>query len=306
MTMQPVLQQIALALSRRTIAPDTTALRLCDGTGDGLPGVEIDSYDGHWVVQTRNVPWPAGLERTAADLGWRSLWWKRLDQVKEAPRHMAGEEVPGPFPVQELGLNYEIDLRAGYSQGLFIDQRVQKAALRELCRPGVRVLNLFAYTCAFSVIAAAAGAETTSVDLSRPYMEWGKRNLLLNGIDPAGHFFTRGDAADWLQRFAKKGRTWDAIVLDPPTFSRNDAGKVFRVEDDLPALVADCVRVLAPGGALLASTNHRGITPAQFTAMLHAGARKAGARSSSVEPGSMPPDFTAPPYLKAGWLRVTE
>jgi len=281
----------------------TNIYRVADGAGDVLPGVCIDSGDGHWLVQTQDVAWPVWLEGTQSAGGWRSLWWKRLDQnVKESPQRMAGEGQEGVFNVRELGLTYELDFRAGYSQGLFIDQRVQKAWVAENVRPGQRVLNLFAYTCAFSVIAASRGAVTTSVDLSRSYLEWGKRNFSLNGLDPAAHFFSKGDAAEWLRRFAAKGRTWHGIVLDPPTFSRNDDGGVFRVEKDFPELVAACLRVLEPGGWLLCSTNHRALAERQFLSLIRRGAEEAG-RPIQCEPGAMPPDFTGERYLKVWRVR---
>jgi 23S rRNA (cytosine1962-C5)-methyltransferase len=276
----------------------TNIFRLVDSAGDGLPGVFVDSCDGHWLVQTQAVPWPAWLEETQEAGGWRSLWWKRLDQqVKEAPRLVAGNG-PQTFRVRELGLTYELDFGAGYSQGLFIDQREQKAWVAEQVQPEQRVLNLFAYTCAFSVIAGSRGAVTTSVDLSKPSLEWGKRNFSLNGMDPAAHFFCKGDALEWLRRFAGKGRTWHGIVLDPPTFSRNDDGKVFRVEKDFPELVAACLRVLEPGGWLLCSTNHRALQEREFLALIRRGAAEAG-REIRCEPGTLPPDFTGEPFLKS-------
>lgn len=325
---------IAQAAARRAAIPDiadgrTTAWRMLDGAGDGLPGVEIDRYDGHWVVQTRDTPFPEMLRRTLPE-DCRSVWWKRLDQQdKQAPRPVLGDFPEGPFQVRELGLNYEVDLTAGYSQGLFLDQRPQRVRMLERLRsrrsqphrplqsqvqppadplgdPDTRprMLNLFAYTCAFSVAAAAAGAVTTSVDLSRPYLEWGKRNMELNGLDPAAHYFCRGDSFEWLRRFAKSGRRWDGIVVDPPTFSRNADGRLFRVEHDFPALAAACLAVLAPGGWLLASTNHRGLTPARFETLVRDGAALAGKRIQDREWGGMPPDFTDAPYLKALWISV--
>lgn len=295
------------AASRRSRIPDiqdgrTTAWRVFDALGDGLPGVEIDNYGGHWVVQTRDAPFPEILRRSLPD-GCQSLWWKRLDQQdKQAPQLISGTAPDGPFEVRELGLRYEIDLTAGYSQGLFPDQRPQRARMMERLTSGQRVLNLFAYTCAFSVAAAARGAVTTGVDLSRPYLDWGKRNFSLNGLDPEAHFFCRGDSFAWLGRFAKTGRTWDGIVVDPPTFSRNADGRLFRVEHDFPALAEACLAVLAPGGWLLASTNHRGLTPQRFESLLHKGAESAGRRIAAVEAGNMPRDFTDSPYLKSFWI----
>lgn len=299
---------LVAALARRQLMglPDgeTNICRMVDGAGDGLPGIFIDSCDGHWLVQTQDVSWPAWLERTRPETGWRSLWWKRLDrEVKESPRCMAGDGPAGIIAVRELGLRYELDFRAGYSQGLFIDQREQKAWVMKTVEPEQRVLNLFAYTCAFSVAAASRGAVTTSVDLSRSYLEWGKRNFLLNAIDPAAHFFCKGDTAEWLRRFAAKGRTWHGIVLDPPTFSRNDDGRVFRIEKDFPELTAACLRVLEPGGWLLCSTNHRALTEREFLALIRRGAAEAG-RAVDCEPGAMPPDFTDAPYLKVWRVRA--
>jgi 23S rRNA (cytosine1962-C5)-methyltransferase len=298
---------LILALARRRgmglPGAQTNIYRVVDGDGDGLPGIFIDSCDGHWLVQTLDLEWPRWLEETKG-AGWRSLWWKRLDQnVKEPPRLMAGEGPDGVFTVRELGLNYAWDFGAGYSQGLFIDQREQKARVMETVSPEQRVLNLFAYTCAFSVIAASRGAITTSVDLSRTYLDRGKRNFSLNGLDPAAHFFCKGDAAEWLRRFAAKGRTWHGIVLDPPTFSRNDDGRVFRIEKEFSNLVAASLRVLEHGGWLLCSTNQRGMTEREFLALVRRGAAEAG-RAIRCEPGAMPPDFTGERYLKAVRVRA--
>ena len=126
------------------------------------------------------------------------------------------------------------------------------------------MLNCFAYTCAFSVAAAAAGARTASVDLSRRSLDWGKENFRLNGLDPSGHEFLAGDTFDWLRRLARHGRRFDGVVLDPPTFSRDRKGKVFRVEDDFGALVALAALLLAPGGWMLCSSNARTLTAAGF------------------------------------------
>ena len=96
--------------------------------------------------------------------------------------------------------------RAGYSQGIFLDQRGNRLALRQEMRPGMALLNCFAYTCAFSVAAAASGARTTSVDLSRRALDWGQANFRLNALDPAaGHEFFAGDVFDHLRRFGRQG-----------------------------------------------------------------------------------------------------
>ena len=306
------LDAISAALQRRQALSEsdqtTDAWRLVDGEGDGMPGIFIDSFAGHWLVQTRDTPFPDWL-KSAVTLGWKSLWWKRLNQQeKGSPELVSGELLPH-FSVRENGVSYEIDFTAGYSQGLFLDQRQQRRRLAEWCvrfaRRGqtARVLNLFAYTCAFSVCAAGAGAATESIDLSRAWLEWGKRNFGLNGLDPAGHFFCRGDSFDWLRRLANKGRLYDFIVLDPPTFSRNDDGKVWRVEKDYPALVAAALKVLAPEGRLLCCTNHHGLASGVFLELLDKGAAAGGRPIRHLEQGSQPGDFSGETYLKAVWLQ---
>lgn len=300
------------ALHRRAALPELSsgsdALRLVDGEGDGLPGLFVDDFAGHWLVQTKGIPFPEEV-RHSSSLGWRSLWWKRLEQQeKSAPELISGDSSPHVL-MHEHGLSYQIDFSAGYSQGIFLDQRIQRKRLMDLCTSLARrdqtahVLNLFAYTCAFSVAAAATGALTESIDLSRSYLEWGKRNFAANGIEASAHYFCRGDSFDWLRRLANKGRQYEIVILDPPTFSRNDSGQVWRAEKDYPALLAATLKVLAPQGRVLCSTNHRGLPYSVFLELLDRGAAEAGRPISEIESGGLPADFTGEPYLKAMWLR---
>src|SRR6202040_322297 len=140
-------------------------------------------------------------------------------------------------------LQFELSFNEGYSVGLFFDQRdnrrrllVNHVAAEFPLFPGgadeAEVLNTFAYTCGFSVAAAKAGARATSLDLSKKYLEWGKRNFALNQLDPAAHDFIFGDVFDWLRRLAKKGRAFDVVILDPPTFSQSREAGTFQAEKD--------------------------------------------------------------------------
>jgi 23S rRNA (cytosine1962-C5)-methyltransferase len=170
------------------------------------------------------------------------------------------------------------------------------------------VLNCFAYTCGFSVCAALGGARTTSLDLSKKYLEWGRRNFTLNGLDPARHDFIFGDAFDWLRRLAKKGRAFDAVLLDPPTFSQSKESGVFRAEKDYGRLATAALPVLKPGGVLFASTNAAEWPPEEFLAHVTQAIRKAGRRIVQQHYVPQPPDFpisrAEPAYLKTVWLRV--
>ncbi len=152
------------------------------------------------------------------------------------------------------------------------------------------------------------GARTTSLDLSKKYLAWGKRNFALNGLDPAQHDFIYGDTFDWLRRLAKKGRAFDAIILDPPTFSQSKESGVFRAEKDYGKLVTAALAVLKPGGVLLASTNASELSPENFLAEVGAAIRAAGRKIHQQHYVPQPPDFpisrTEPAYLKTAWLRV--
>jgi 23S rRNA (cytosine1962-C5)-methyltransferase len=286
-------------------ARGTDALRLLDGAGDGpaCNGLIIDDFAGRWLVQTTAPDSrPPDWLRTFAPAP-RSIYWKRLDsRTKDAPALWAGEEVDAPFAIQENGQRYQIDFQAGYSQGLFLDQRANRLSVAERCGAGSKILNCFAYTCAFSVAAAVAGAQTVSIDLSRRSLNWGRENFGLNGMDAQQQEFLAGDVFDWLRRFAKQGRRFTGIVLDPPTFSRNRDGKVFRVENDFGRLVDLAAPLLAPNGWMLCTTNQRSLSGSDFQRMIAASLPSAG--KWQLETAPMPPDFTGEQYLQTIWANA--
>jgi 23S rRNA (cytosine1962-C5)-methyltransferase len=158
--------------------------------------------------------------------------------------------------VRERELRILTELSDGLSTGLFIDQRDNRARIAELSA-GKQLLNLFSYTCSFSVAAALGGAaRVTSVDLAGRALERGRANFAANGLDAERHEFVQADAARFVRGAVKHGRRFDVIVLDPPSFAT--VGKAtFRFERDIGGLMADCLRLLTAGGALLCVTNHK-------------------------------------------------
>ncbi|MDG2122819.1 MAG: class I SAM-dependent methyltransferase [Verrucomicrobiales bacterium] len=289
--------KIRRAVDRRAAMQtgDTDALRMVDGSGDGLEGLVIDAYKGRWLVQTKGER--PGREVIEGCLEFcESVWWKRLDQdVKLAPVVLAGEEVGARFLAKESGVSYWCDFSAGYSQGIFLDQRLNREAVGK--RGAGAVLNLFSYTCGFSVAAALGGAVTTSLDLSQPYLDWGKENLELNGVDAGEHYFCKGDALRWLERWAKSGRRFRGVVADPPTFSRNEKGKVWRVERDYGDLVESVAGVVEPGGWALFCTNFRGVGVDAFEGIVAGRCGRASCRSVG-----MPPEYRGERFLKSVWV----
>ena len=295
-------QILSVAIQKRAslLTETTDSVRLLDGEGDGLPGVYLESYGRGWLVSTQMPNLAPDLKSALREIA-PSLYWKRLDQhQKESPVHLAGPEMPEYFEGKENGLTCRLSFQSGYSQGIFLDQRENRTHLRDLASKDSTVLNTFSYTGFFSVAAAAGGAQTTTLDLSQVYLDWAKENFRLNGFDPADHYFCKGDTFHWLKRFAKQGRKFDFIVLDPPTFSRDDKGKVFRAERDYPDLFKLALRCLASGGTILSCTNARRISTSDFQKQLSAVAPR-GSRFSAAP---MPPDFPERPYLKSIWMTL--
>ena len=158
--------------------------------------------------------------------------------------------------VLESGLRFQVNFGDYLDTGLFLDHRLTRQRLRAAARDA-RVLNLFCYTASATVYAADGGAaRTTSVDLSNTYLDWAAANLRQNGLDPARHRLLRADCREWLRETAGGRERYELIFLDPPTFSNSKrmAG-VLDVQRDHAALVQDCLRLLAPGGLLVFSTN---------------------------------------------------
>lgn len=290
----------AMAKRSALLSEQTNALRLVDGVGDRLPGVILETFADRWLVSTTAAKLPDGVRAWLENQN-KSTYWKQLDQHQQkSPTHLCGPEQNEPFLVRENGVAFEISFHSGYSQGIFLDQRNNRAEVMRRMNEGQTLLNTFAYTGAFSTAAAKSGATTTTLDLSQPYLDWAKRNLKHNGTDPAEHFFCKGDTFHWLKRFAKQGRTFDGIILDPPTFSRDDNGKVFRVEkhyDELAALASNC---LAPGGWMLCCTNFRGQSPKEFEQLT----RSKLSSPMKAKHAPMPEEYVDRPYLKSLWLEL--
>ncbi len=158
--------------------------------------------------------------------------------------------------VEEGGLKLRVNFDDYLDTGLFLDHRPTRARLRELAS-GKRFLNLFAYTGTATVYAASGGARaSTSVDLSRTYLDWAERNLGLNGFATRHHELVQADCREWLDEAARTRNQYDLIFLDPPTFSNSKRMEgVLDIGRDHPELVDACLRVLAPDGLLVFSTN---------------------------------------------------
>ncbi|MBV8405878.1 MAG: bifunctional 23S rRNA (guanine(2069)-N(7))-methyltransferase RlmK/23S rRNA (guanine(2445)-N(2))-methyltransferase RlmL, partial [Gammaproteobacteria bacterium] len=158
--------------------------------------------------------------------------------------------------IREGGLTFRVNLGDYLDTGIFLDHRLTRARLQAAAR-GRRFLNLFAYTGTATVYAAAGGAvESTSVDLSRTYLDWAGRNLALNNLAGAAHRLVQADCREWLREAARKVDRYDLIFADPPTFSNSARMTgVLDIARDHPELIDGCVRLLSAGGLLVFSSN---------------------------------------------------
>lgn len=158
--------------------------------------------------------------------------------------------------VQEGGLRFWVNLTDYLDTGLFLDHRITRSMVRERAS-GKKVLNLFCYTGAFSVYAAAGHAsEVVSIDLSNTYLEWARRNMELNGFKGDQYIFLRGDVLQLLPK--QQNNYFDIIILDPPTFSNSKSMKeIFDVQKMHVELINLCLEKLKKGGELIFSTNAR-------------------------------------------------
>ncbi len=178
----------------------------------------------------------------------------KKNEEREKPQLLFGD---GEENLQTMAtenfLNYKIDFAAGYSVGLFIDQRENRRFVRKTAPK--RLLNCFAYTCSFSVAAASVGAQTVSIDLSKKSLERGRENFALNSLPTTDHRFISDDVATVLPRLSRRGEKFDMIILDPPTFSRSHRGRTFHVESDFETLLSQALELVERDGWILLSTN---------------------------------------------------
>jgi 23S rRNA (cytosine1962-C5)-methyltransferase len=319
----------------------TTVFRLVNEAGDGVPGLAVDVYGEHLVAHFYDDDALANRDAildTLDGLGFAGIYVKiRPKQANElvdtrtealAPKTPSrGREAPEEIVVYEHGVPYLARLGDGLSTGIFLDQRENRRRVAELAR-GKRLLNLFAYTCPFTVAAAAAGAaHTVSVDASRGALDRAERGLVLAGAAGPHHEMVCEDVFAWLEHASKATTTagakgargakgsksakdrdgFDVVILDPPSYSSVGASR-FSTASDYRGLAAEAMRVVAKDGWLVACSNHRQTVQAKLRRWLHEAAREAGREVTQMKDLPPPIDFPPPwgrePHLKSVVVRL--
>jgi 23S rRNA (cytosine1962-C5)-methyltransferase len=201
----------------------------------------------------------------------------------------------------ERHLKFGIDFGAGFSAGLFPDQRENRSYVRHIAPK--RLLNCFAYTCSFSVSATHVGATTLNIDLSKKSLARGRENFALNSLSTMGHRFIADDVMEVLPRLVRKGEKFDVIILDPPTFSRSPGGKTFHVENDFEKLLVDSLELAERDSHVLLSTNCSTLREHALEVMARYGL-KAARRAGTFRRSPPLPDFPPGTGASSIWLTL--
>lgn len=284
---------------RESLLGTTDAYRVVNGLADGFPGLTLDKFGdcfqiqffGPELLEHRDCVVEAILE----ELNPKFLVMK--ERLSSSGRSLenakmeifAGAREDAVTTVTEGNARFQVDLLDTVNPGLFLDLRYGRLDVEERMGAG-RFLNLFSYTCSFSVHARLGGASlATNADISGKILDKGRANYALNGLDLRPGEFFRGNAIEYVNWAKKKGLKFEGIVLDPPSFARFK-GFNFNVREHLLPLVSDCAELLQKGGFFLVSSNYSEFVLEQFSQnalgavrKIHPGASLAWSRGQDID-----------------------
>ncbi|OON40981.1 23S rRNA (guanine(2445)-N(2))/(guanine(2069)-N(7))-methyltransferase [Izhakiella australiensis] len=219
---------------------------------------------------------------------------KTREKQKGKSQYQKLSEKGDSFEVREYDARLWVNLTDYLDTGLFLDHRIARRMLGEMSK-GKDFLNLFAYTGSASVHAGLGGARsTTTVDMSRTYLEWAERNLRLNGLTGRQHRLMQADCLGWM---SETDEQFDLIFIDPPTFSNSKRMEdSFDVQRDHLRLMGDLKRLLRPGGTVMFSNNRRGFK------MDHDGLKSLGLQAKEITAQTQSQDFVRNRQIHNCWL----
>ena len=313
----------------------TDAYRVVNGAADGFPGLTIDRYGERFQIQFFG---PELLRRKKEIVeAIETVFSPRCVVVKErlssagrslenAPMEVVvGDRDDAVGVVREGNAQFHVDLMDTINPGLFLDMRHVRLEVEERFREmtgesskeipasagmtanveGLRLLNLFSYTCSFSVHARLGGAAVaTNADISGKILDKGRENYALNGLDLRPGEFFRGNAIEYVHWAKKKGLRFDGIVLDPPSFARFK-GFNFNVREHLMPLVAECAEILNPHGFFMVSSNYSEFNLSAFARDVLASVAQVYPNAKTVWKKSQDIDFVGSGSTKDSCLVAT-
>ncbi|WP_048440244.1 class I SAM-dependent rRNA methyltransferase [Caenimonas sp. SL110] len=281
-------QRVQTAVRARTrLDIQSDSMRLVHGESDGLPGLIVDRYADTLVAQFLS----AGAERfkpvladaLLAATGLTRLYERSdtssraLEGLQPAAGWLRGEG-PTQLTITEHDWKLTLDIATGHKTGFYLDQRDSRAKFAAHTRrlQFQRVLNCYCYTGGFTVAALSGGAaHVTSIDSSAPALERAAANVALNGFDAARTDFMDADVNGSMRRFIEEGRTFDAIILDPPKLAPTaaHAERAARAYKDINRLA---FKLLEPGGVLFTYSCSGGISADLFHKIVASAGADAG------------------------------
>ena len=292
----------AVGLRQRLQVP-SDGVRLVHGESDGLPGFVVDRYGSTLVAQFLSAGaerWKKVLADTLLEVTGLAHLYERsdaaargLEGLPEVKGWLRGSG-PTELTIAEHEWKFGLDIAGGHKTGFYLDQRESRARFAQWVRRlgAQRVLNCYCYTGGFTVAALAGGAgEVTSIDSSGPALERARANVALNGFDVARSEFLDADVNASLRRFGEEGRSFDAIVLDPPKLAPTvaHAEKAARAYKDINRLA---LKLLAPGGVLFTYSCSGGISADLFHKIVASAGTDAGVDGYIVDRMGAAPDHS--------------
>ncbi len=210
-----------------------------------------EEYEGWLTTSLEIIQKVFGVEK-------ENVFLKLRERQKGEQQYSKLKQEKKELIVDENGLSFIVNLSDYLDTGLFLDHRLTRKMVKEMS-DGKRILNLFAYTGSFSVYAASGNAKkVTTVDLSKTYINWAKRNLTYNKLyNDTKHEFIQEDVLQYLKTIPAS--SYDLIILDPPTFSNSKKMEdIFDIQRDHVSIINQCLNILDENGILIFSTNYRG------------------------------------------------
>lgn len=311
-------RRLSDSIQRRGRIPKGEARRLVNAENDYLPGLVVDQY-GDWLVLQALI---AGIDQHKNELAeilaelvkLRGIYERSdvdiraREGLKPQTGVLWGDAPPPLVEITENGHPFLVDLYAGHKTGFYLDQRQNRAILAEVIRPGMRVLNTFAYTGGFAVYAYHAGADVViSVDSSQSALELADQNLIRNGFEDTPLIVA--DVFQLLRDYRDEGKTFDCIILDPPKFAKSQAQveAALRGYKDINLLALD---LLNPNGLLLTFSCTGNVETELFRKVVFGALVDSGREAQVLRQLSAPEDhpvaltFPEGAYLKGLLCRV--
>lgn len=299
--------------------PDQNSCRLIHAEGDGLPGLIADWYNGVVVLQTHSMGMARGLKWITDAL--QEVLGDSLQGIYNKSEKVLGKHgQTSPLPdgwltgnldvstvvALEHGMAFEVDIVQGQKTGFFIDQRENRALLRNMSA-GRKVLNVFSYTGGFSIAALKGGAElAASLDSSARALEVASLNATRNGYDESIHKTIEADAVDFL----KDGvGDYDVVVLDPPAFAKSASARHAAVQG-YKRINQRAMQSMKPGSLLFTFSCSQAVDDRLFANTVVAAAISAERNVRILHRLHQPPDHPVSAfhpegaYLKGLVLRV--